>query len=233
MKRMRQLVTDTRAAYPRDPFFADLDEVLRQSSQARAQYRTYDRVLSCLDDASWVELSRKAIAHFRDHRVGQLKQGFFNQLNEAFAYQFLLRRGHTGVSILHEDGNTTPDIAYDFGTERRYCEVKSIGISQEEIARSAREESFDASVYRVLSTAFLRKLGSHLSIAHTQITSRGGTGLVFVVARFDDFTLAHYDRYREQIVHFLSEHPVPEVYIKVGLLGGKHICKQQQGRVNT
>ena len=87
MQRMRELVCEVQAANPSDGFFATLDETLRSSSQARAIYRAYDRALSGLDLASWHELTRKAIGHFSNHRKGQLKQGFFNQLNEAFAYQ--------------------------------------------------------------------------------------------------------------------------------------------------
>ncbi len=78
MRRMRELVSEVQVAHPRDRFFATLDETLRSSSQARAIYRAYERAFSGLDLASWHELKCKAIGHFRNHREGQLKQGFFN-----------------------------------------------------------------------------------------------------------------------------------------------------------
>ena len=97
MRRMGDLITLTRAKYPRDDFFDRVGETLKSSSQARAFYRAYDSALDCLDPVSWEVLSGKAVSHFQDHRQGQLKQGFFNQLNEAFGYQYLVRRGFSGV----------------------------------------------------------------------------------------------------------------------------------------
>jgi hypothetical protein len=43
--------------------------------------------------------------------------GFFNQLNEAFAYQHLVRQGHDRVRILPEQGVRVPDLEY-FDTGR-------------------------------------------------------------------------------------------------------------------
>jgi hypothetical protein len=222
---MRELINAAIAAYPADDFFVDLGLTLRQSSQARAFYRAYDRAFSYLDAASWHELSQKALLHFRDHREGQLKQGFFNQLNDAFAYQFLVRRGYTNVSILREKKNErTPDLQYFVGDVRHFCEVKTIGVSEEELARRASESAFDGSVYRELSDKFLGKLNSTLLQAQVQISSKGATGLVFILANFDDFTLLYYDRYRQQITALLDQHEVQNVYVKVGLIGGRRIA---------
>ena len=93
MRRIRELIAVVNEAHPKDRFFANIDTTLRASRQARAQYRAYGRALNCLDPQSWAELKEKAARHFLDHRKGQLKQGFFNQLNEAFAYEHLTRRG--------------------------------------------------------------------------------------------------------------------------------------------
>lgn len=227
MRRMLDLVEMAKKAHPHDQFFANLDETLCSSSQARAQYKAYDRALSYLDPESWKVLSEKAVVHFSDHRKGQLKQGFFNQLNEAFAYEFLIRRGYKEVSVLREDGSKKPDITYIDGTNRHYCEVKSIGISDDELNRLAAKDVFDTSIYQKLSEEFLKKFDDVLKKAHVQISSQGGPGLVFVVAKFDDFTLSHYDNYRKQISHFLSTHEVPEVFVKIGLMGGRYIHKRR------
>lgn len=227
---MAELIQLIKATYPRDNFFDSVGETLRLSKQARASYRSYDKAFDCLDQASWERLSKKAVAHFRDHRRGQLKQGFFNQLNEAFAYQFLLRQGYTHVTVLPEDGKTTPDLSYRHGTAIRYCEVKSIGISEEQIDRWEAKEGFDGSIYYDLSAGFLRKLDADLTKAYKQIASKGPDGIVFIVANFDDFTLSHYERYRVQIAQHLSQTEIPEVYVKVGLLGGRkiHKCSRAQ-----
>jgi hypothetical protein len=225
MQRMRELIREVQSAYPRDTFFANVNETLRQSSQARAQYRAYDRAFSLLDPESWIVLSRKALAHFQDHRQGQLKQGFFHQLNDAFAYQYLLRRGHSPIRVLREGKTRSPDLSYFSGGSLHHCEVKSIGISQEEILRRHPGEYVNRNAYRSLSDGFLGKLDADLVEANKQIQSRGTYGLVFVVATFDDFTLSYYERYREQISAFLAAHPVPEVYVKIGLIGGRRIHK--------
>lgn len=223
---MRDLVRMVIKAHPDDQFFASLVRTLRISSQVRAVYRAYDQALSCLDADSWGVLSKKAVDHYLNHRDGQLKEGFFNQLNEAFAYQFLLQRGYSSIEVLREDGTTKPDIAYIHGTTRHYCEVKSLGISDDEITRFSEMESFDNSIYQELSAGFFNKLDHDLKKAHQQISSQGASGLVFIVARFDDFTLSHYERYREQISEFLTNHGVEEVFVKVGLLGSKHVHKR-------
>lgn len=175
--------------------------------------------------ASWHELKRKAIGQYCNHRNGQLKQGFFNQLNEAFAYQYLVRQGYRNVAILREDGKTTPDLHYYAAGSQRFCEVKTIGISDDEIARSADVQSFDSTIYQDFSEGFRKKLLAVLTQAQRQIASRGSEGLIFVVVNFDDFTLQHYDRYQAELCRILREHEADEVFVKVGLIGGRRIFK--------
>ena len=219
---MRDLIRQVQASYPQDTFFANVDETLRRS---RAQYRAYDRAFSLLDTESWNELRKKAVSHFRDHRQGQLKQGFFHQLNDAFAYQYLLRQGNSHIRVLGEGNRKSPDLSYFRGKSLRHCEVKSIGISQEEIYRRHPGKYVNRDGYASLSAGFLNKLGAHLDEAQEQICSRGTDGLVFIVATFDDFSLSNYERCREQISEFLASHTAPEVYVKVGLIGGRRIHK--------
>ncbi len=86
MKRIRELVAEIRKTYPADDFFADFEESCRIEPLKRNHYRSYNDALGMLDDESWNILKEKAIEHFYNERVGQRKQAFFNQLNEAFAY---------------------------------------------------------------------------------------------------------------------------------------------------
>lgn len=195
MSHIRQLVALAKATYPDDDFFAGVEQTLTLIPEARTQYRAYERALSTLDSESWIVLRDKAIAHFTDHRIGQRKQGFFNQLNDAFAYQYLVRRGYKHVRILRETGKTQPDIEYLDGGEKRFCEVKTIGISDAVIARRIKVQVTSSSIYQELSSGFLSKLESTLNVANCQIKARRGTGLIFLVMYFDDFTLDHYNRY--------------------------------------
>ncbi len=225
MHHIRQLIALAKATYPDDDFFAGVEQTLKLMPEARTQYRPYERALSTLDSESWIVLRDKAIAHFTDHRVGQRKQGFFNQLNDAFAYQYLVRRGYEHVRILRETGKTQPDIEYMDGGEKRFCEVKTIGISDAVIARRTKVQVTSSSIYQDLSSEFLSKLESTLNAADLQIKARRGTGLIFLLMYFDDFTLDHYNRYREQISACLESHMAESIYIKIGLTGRKHIRK--------
>ena len=225
MRRIRELIAAVELTHPSDRFFAKIKETWVALPQARALYAAYDRALRVLDDQSWHELKAKAVGHFRDHRKGQLKQGFFNQLNEAFAYEFLVRRGFSRVRVLREDGTVKPDIAYVEGALQRFCEVKTICISEEQIARWSTGSAFSGPIYSELSPGFLSKLNSTINDGWSQITSCGSSGLVYVLVLFDDFTLAHYDTYRRQILTCIAAHPAPAVYVKVGLLGRRRIQK--------
>ncbi len=198
---------------------------------ARRHYQVYERALRTLDQESWAVLKDKAVAHFTDHRAGQRKQGFFNQLNDAFAYEHLVRRDYKQVRILREVGKTQPDIEYLVGRERRFCEVKTIGISDEAISRRATLQVTSSSIYQELSAGFLRKLESTLGIADRQIKARGGKGLIYILVHFDDFTLDYYHRYRKQIAACLASHIAENIYVKVGLTDRKYISKVPLRRV--
>jgi hypothetical protein len=225
MRRIRELIESVQVAHPGDKFFASIESMWKFSRQAKAQYAAYERALRTLDDQSWVELKGKALRHYLDHRKGQLKQGFFNQLNEAFAYEHLVRRGCHNVRILREDGKTKPDLAYIDGNRRQFCEVKTIGISQEQLARWEAREAFSGTVYSQLSAGFINKLAATITVAWRQISDQGEAGLVYLVVLFDDFTLTYYDTYRRQILSCLRQHTAPAIQVKIGLLGQRRLQK--------
>lgn len=225
MRRVRELISIVQEAHPTDVFFTNIESTWKTLPQARTQYAAYNRALRMLDTNSWTDLKTKALRHFLDHRKGQQKQGFFNQLNEAFAYEFLVRRGCTDVQILMETGKTVPDIGFKFNGVRASCEVKTIGISEELIARREEMQGFSGPIYSQLSDGFLNKLTGTLTSAQLQISSQGTTGLIYLIILFDDFTLAYYEKYREQILNTILAHEAPNIYIKVGLLGQRRIQK--------
>jgi hypothetical protein len=222
MRRVRELMRRVAVAHPTDSFFEGALVSIRVSRQARAYYASYDRALAELDSVSLEELSRKAIAHFRDHRHGQLKQGFFHQMNEAFAYRHLVRLGYTNVTVLKEGKSRQPDISYTSGDQQLFCEVKTIGISEDEIGRRGSNRVFTANYHR-LSAGFLNKLDNDLRLAQEQIHARGPSGLVYVVVTFDDFTMTYYPQYRQQLNEFLRLNTVRNVYIKAGIFGSRGI----------
>jgi hypothetical protein len=227
MRHICELIALAKVAHPHDGFFSNLDDTMKVLPEVRAQYQAYERALASLDPNSWAVLRDKALAHFTDHRTGQRKQGFFNQLNEAFAYQYLVGRGYGQVRVLREVGKTQPDIEYMDGPEKCFCEVKTIGISQELIARREAVQAHCSSIYYELSTGFLDKFCSTLETAERQIKACGSKGLIYLVVHFDDFTLEHYKTYKRQITACLEAHTTENVYVKIGLRGEKHIRKGQ------
>lgn len=225
MSRFQELVALIRAKHPCDSFFANYDQKLTLP-QLGDDYRAYERALHFLDLESWTELRTKALNHFMDHRQGQLKQGFFNQLNDVFAYRHLVRRGYGHVRVLRESGKTQPDLEYFDRSERLFCEVKTLGVSNEEIARRDVPQRFRSSIYYELNENFLCKLRSTLDVAQSQVGANRGSGMVYLVMLFDDFTLEHYDKYRKQVQSCIQAHTAKNVYVKIGLCGQRYVEKK-------
>jgi hypothetical protein len=223
MQRVLELVAEVTIRYPKDKFFANFRRSLATNKAKRSYYLTYERAFLHLDPLSWKALKGKALAHFRHHRDGQHKQGFFSQLSDAFAYRYLVRRGFADVRILREDGRTKPDIAYRSKGKQQFCEVKTINISTSEIERRSSGKYEDRGCYQQLGTGFLGKLASDLRVAQRQIEAQGATGIIFILVHFDDFTFDHYSSYRSQLCGFVRQCGYDEVYLKVGTQGHRHV----------
>lgn len=226
MTRIRELIKTIAHKYPRDPFFGDFEESCTANAAKRVAYRTYDDALRVLDPTSWEVLKNKAVAHFKNERWGQLKQGLFNQLNEAFAYRHLVQRGYLEVVMLPESGQSTPDIRYIEAGRVKHCEVKTLGLSDEEIVRRESGRVF-TNAYDQLSEGFFRKLASDIDAAEAQIKTKRTSGLVYLVVDWDDIAVDYYPQYRRQVISFCGARAKSDVYVKVGLRGNRrmHITK--------
>jgi hypothetical protein len=223
MKRFRELVAHIRERYPSDNFFANFEQSCRAEPSRIKHYRSYNEALMLLDEESWSTLRDKAINHFRDERKGQRKQGFFNQLNEAFAYRYLLLQGFKNIRFIKETKEKTPDISFvDRGTES-FCEVKTIGISDAEINRRETPAVHDSSVYFNLSIKIQRTLESDIREAWAQIYSLGKNGLVFILIRLDDIASDHYKRNRKQLAEFCRSRGFENLVIKIDHRGNRGI----------
>jgi len=176
-----------------------------------------------LDDESWEILKNKAVRHYLNHREGQRKQGFFNQLNEAFAYRYLVGRGFSDVRFIEEGASATPDIQFVVHNTQCYCEVKTLGISDDEIIRRNSRKVINGVVYINLSAGFLNKFFKAVVTARKQIQAWGPTGLVYVMVIFDDIALDYYQNYRKQIIKFALDNGFENLFIKIGLRGNRRI----------
>lgn len=224
MKRMRELITVIRKRKPDDDFFLDFEESCRANPTKKKHYRSYNEALMMLDDESWRILKEKAAQQYMNERAGQRKQGFFNQLNEALAYRYLVHKGFKNVRSIVEGERKSPDIGYDDRNTRGYCEVKTLGISDDEIDRRSGQSAHDGSVHFNLSEGFLGQLEGHVNQAWEQIHSFGENGIVFVVIRFDDIALDYYRRYRKQLIKFSRDRGFDNLYLKIGTRGNRRIC---------
>ena len=225
MKRINEIITDIRNQYPNDDFFSDFEYSCQVSQEKRKYYKAYNRALTSLDDEAWQILKVKSLQHYLDHRKGQKKQGFFNQLNEAFAYRHLVKsKGFENVQFVEEGKGKTPDIRYIVQNRQFCCEVKTLGISDDEINRRSTHSVYDGSVYNGLSDEFLNKFKCAVHNAWKQIEAFGTSGLVYIVIKFDDIALDYYQNYRKQLIAFAEEQGFENLFIKVGLIGNRRIC---------
>jgi len=219
MRRILELIREVRIRYPEDEFFSNFEQTCQENRLKREFYMAYEGVFAELDDIAWVALKEKSTRHFRDHREGQLKTGFFAQLNEAFAYRYLVSSGYKDVVFLPEGRTKQPDLRFQIQAEIGFCEVKTMGISDDEINRRTSSECFDGSNYMRLGHGFLRKLEDKINTARDQLGAVSQTNIVYVLVEFDDFTHDHLAEYRQQLQAFVAGYPSKSVIIQIGLFG--------------
>ena len=128
------------------------------------------------------------------------------------------------VRFIKEDKkNSSPDLAYSFHKKQKYCEVKTLGLSDELIKRRKTIAVFDGSDYEKLNNGFLNKYSDAICKARHQIHAFGSGGLVYIIINFDDFTLDYYQNYKKQLLSFSRKREFNDVFIKIGVHGNKSI----------
>lgn len=229
MERFKELIQTIITYEKEDSFLVTMKTNIENQSWI-SSYIPYEQAFQCLDAESWNILSTKAIEHYTKNKTSQ--EDFYNHLNEAFAYQYLIQQGYENIKILDDSAKKKkiPDISYEVMGKQFYCEVKSIRESDNELSRSKSGEIYEGSVYYSLHKGFFSKLKIKFDEATIQI-SQYGEGLIFIyIPRFDDFTHMYYKRYREQIIEFITSCEIIEVYIKIGILGD-FIHKRRNGEI--
>lgn len=207
MTRINEIICDILHKYPNDDFFSDFENSCRIEPTKGKYYHAYNESLMLLDNESWQILKDKAIKHYLEHREGQKKQAFFNQLNEAFAYRYLVSNGFNDVQFIKEGGKKNekrPDIKFSVKNTQYYCEVKTLCISNDEITRRSTMTVNDYSVYLSLSNGFFKKFNDAVTYAREQIHALGTNGLVYIIINFDDIALDYYQEYKKQLITFFK-----------------------------
>jgi hypothetical protein len=220
-----QLVEKLEKIYPDDWWIARWRESTQLNLGTFPQVEIYENALRNLDNESCLVLYEKVCQSFREPMTDRGKHEFFNFLNEALAYEYLVASGFSYVRLLPaKSKGKTPDIEYKCSSGvLSYCEVKTISISNDELVRTSYENSFDTSIYSELNEQFLKKLDFVIRKAESQIHA-AGSGFVYIIVHFDDFVQRNYGKYKSQITTFLtSSFPDSRIVLRVGISGEHYI----------
>lgn len=226
MKRIYELVHEVSNRFD-DDFFKNFEALIKINPGKQKAYSVYNRALMILDNESWKILKSKALNHYKDEREGQRKNGFFNILNEAFAYEYLIDKGSENVRFLKEKkGERRPDMTFMIMGIKKYCEVKTINISKNEMTRRERPpKGYEGSIYYFLDKGFFKKFSDKYLDAREQISAVSSKrGLIYIVTNFDDMALDHYHTYKKQILVYARKNNMYDIVIQIGLGGTKTIC---------
>ena len=239
MARVHDLIAAIRTAHPTDPFFHNFEASLRTDPLKRSYYAAYERAFSCLDDTSWTNLRSKAVAHSHEQRPKRVKAPLFDQLNDAFAYRWLVNRGFSQVTILPEDHRATqksPDISFCGCGRELACDVKTLNVSNNELDRRcapdynipdgtpANPKYYDwSTTFQKLHPTFFKKIDEAVAKGTEQIRTRCKNGLVFILVHSDDYASTFYPEHRVCIASHLRRFQDIAVVVKFGVVGQRRI----------
>jgi len=211
---LRDLLPDP---LPPKAYFQNLDKSLSEIPQKLRQFREIEKDLQGLDTAAWSFMKSELapLLNARDAKRGW--QPLFDKLNQAKAYNYLRCTGYTNVKFVPPSsvaGRETPDLQAELDMGTALCEVKTINISDIEADR--RFCGGVGSVTDQLNAGFFGKLASDLAKANSQISVHDASAtkrIVYVIVNFDDSLHEYADRYQDQIKHYMSEHPIPDLQV--------------------
>jgi hypothetical protein len=162
----------------KDAYFQNFEDHL----QDKACFKTFvpwEENLQGLDGAAWVSLKSKASTYLKRNKKARGWRQLFDALGQACAYNYL--RKHEGCSAVHfipESNGETPDLEGVCDHERVLCEVKTINISDDEVA-ARRKPSVVSNACSQLEDGFFRKLDLDIAKARSQLKSYGLDGGIF------------------------------------------------------
>jgi hypothetical protein len=198
-------------------YFQNFDQNLASSEHIRDVYLRRERALQGLDAAAWNHLKGEASRFLtaRDEHARGWQQ-LFDVLNEAWAYNYLKSIDCRKLAFIPRSRFQTPDLEGFLGPDRILCEVKTINISEEEVAFRTgpmKARSIDASI----TPKFLKRLRQKVKIATRQMSAFDSTcsHLVYLNISFDDFFAENKEAYFRQIDDDLSQTPVSGVKIVI------------------
>jgi hypothetical protein len=212
--RIDEIFAELHCQNPNDEFIQSYQNNITKSESMRNQYKEYDDCLQEMDNVSWNIIKGKAIEKYKSNKDGNLKEPFFNILNESKAYSFLIHNECNKVKMIKECiEHTTPDISAIINGKSLLCEVKTINISKKEINRRK-----DDGIIRgyFLEDGFFNKM--HCDIQSSLIQMKKYSiveiNVIYFEINFDDFAGKHSSEYEKQIGENIIN-KFPEEYVFV------------------
>ena len=196
LPRTCELVASLKGA-PRS-YFKNFVASLRDNAIKRKYFVDMEAELAALDPAAWDHLRTKVGPLFMRKEKVRGWQGAFSELNEAKAYNFLIRSGCTSVEFIpcNRDAKT-PDLRAKLGNVDVLCEAKTINRSERAIVAQLRRAA--SSVPILLGKEFFAKIASTIKHADRQMAAFSSAldtkRIIHVVINFDDGLHEYVDGY--------------------------------------
>ena len=200
LRRVNELVASLKGA-PKS-YFKHFTASLHNNPIKRKHFIDIEVELATLDTAAWDHLKANVGPLFMKGEKIRGWQGAFSELNEAKAYNFLVRRGYSCVEFIPRRSDIkTPDLRARMGNADVLCEVKTINRS--ELALREKARAAVSSVSNLLPMEFFSKLSSTIRRADHQMASFSSAAdmkrIVYLVVNFDDRLHECVDDYLSQI----------------------------------
>jgi hypothetical protein len=197
-------------------YFRNFAASLRDNPIKLKHFIDIEVELAALDVAAWDHLKTKVGPLFMKGEKVRGWQGAFSELNEAKAYNFLVRRGYTYVEFIPRRSDAkTPDLRAKMGNVDVLCEVKTINRSKRAVR--AKTQAIVSSVSSLLPAEFFSKLALTIRGADQQMAAFSLAPalkrIIYLVINFDDRLHECVDDYLVQIQEKREEFMMPGLEI--------------------
>ena len=210
LPRVYELVASLKGG-PRS-YFRNFAASLRDNPIKRKHFIDIESELAALDVAAWNHLKANVGPLFMKGEKSRGWQGAFSELNEAKAYNFLVRRGYTYVEFIPRRSDAkTPDLRAKMGNVDVLCEVKTVNRSERAVR--AKAQAMVSSVSNLLPGEFFSKLRSTVRYADDQMAAFCSMPdvkrIIYLVINLDDRLHECVDDYLAQIQEKREEFLIP------------------------